>query len=182
MEKQRSKRKARPPVRQFWAERGFNPSIADSRPQPNEDPCGEAAYQRAFYDAEKANPPRVPNPSQFLNSPSARAYMARRNKDYSTPRDTNQQSTSNNPGSGNLDRSPTMVGRQSSSVSPSSYYSSSAIPPFQPTNSTPRMAEGTWSDYTMAPISPSTDPPSALVALEPFGAPRGPSNPFAFGR
>lgn len=63
---------------QPWHARGYRPELANSKRSPNEDPKGEIAYQRAFADAAKQNPPRVPNPDFYPNSPSARNYIMRR--------------------------------------------------------------------------------------------------------
>ncbi|KEF56309.1 uncharacterized protein A1O9_07890 [Exophiala aquamarina CBS 119918] len=58
-----------------WYIRGYRPEVANSKRSPDEDPKGEIAYQRAFADAAKQNPPRVPNPSFYPNSPSAKSYI-----------------------------------------------------------------------------------------------------------
>lgn len=60
-----------------WHVRGYRPELANSKRSPNEDPKGEIAYQRAFADAAKLNPPRVPNPAFYPNSPSAKSYIRR---------------------------------------------------------------------------------------------------------
>lgn len=187
MEKERTKRKERPLIRQFWAERGFNREIANSEPDPNEDPTGEEAYQRAFYDAEKANPPRVPNPAQFPNSDSAKAYMARHTAGLAQ---SMQERRHDRPDDGELayrqrrarGQSPTDILNTSSSTSPVSSYNTNMFPPLNSTRSTPRTIEGLRPEFRINPISPSRDRPSIIPPLEPFGAPRGPANPFAYGR
>lgn len=44
------------------------------------DPAGEAAYQKAFADFAKMNPPRVPNAEFYTNSTSAQDYIRRQNQ------------------------------------------------------------------------------------------------------
>lgn len=41
----------------------------------SEDPGGEAAYHRAALDGAKMKPPRVPNPLNYPNSPTAQAHI-----------------------------------------------------------------------------------------------------------
>lgn len=61
-----------------WSERGYIPpeqlNIKD-----NEDDKGEAAYMRCFHESSKIG--RVPNASYFVNSPTARAYVEKRDKE-----------------------------------------------------------------------------------------------------
>jgi hypothetical protein len=63
-----------------WHARGYKPELANSRKAPNEDPKGEVAYQRAFAEAAKQHPPRVPNPAFYPNSQSAQEYIRRRDE------------------------------------------------------------------------------------------------------
>ena len=64
-------------VTPFWTDRGYDETFVPTKPDPNEDPRGETAYQRAFYEAARSKPPRLPNPSHYPNSQSAREYMRR---------------------------------------------------------------------------------------------------------
>jgi hypothetical protein len=61
-----------------WSERGYVPpeklDVND-----NEDEKGEAAYMRCFHESSKIG--RVPNASYFVNSPTARAYIEKRDKE-----------------------------------------------------------------------------------------------------
>ncbi len=64
-----------------WVVRGYRPEFAYSnRKAPVEDAYGEAAYQRAFFDAAQARSRRIPDPTLYHNSPSAREYMRRRDE------------------------------------------------------------------------------------------------------
>lgn len=66
-------------VTQYWIDRGYRPDLViPPNPTANEDPLGEEAYQRAFAVASRSNPPRLPNPSYYPNSSSARDYLARK--------------------------------------------------------------------------------------------------------
>lgn len=166
-------------VRQFWLERGFRPDVATIKSDPDDDPKGEAAYQRAFYEAEQLEPPRLPNPSSFPNSPSAREYLQQRS------RDTLQsgQKRSGDPAAELLrvtrkardpDRSPSVLSK--TSTSPASNYSASAVPYTSTLLSTPRMAEDLKPNFTSSQhLQPGGYRPTAI---EPFGAPSGPANPF----
>lgn len=61
-----------------WSERGYIPpeqlGIKD-----DEDEKGEAAYMRCFHESSKIG--RVPNAAYFVNSPTARHYVERRDKE-----------------------------------------------------------------------------------------------------
>jgi hypothetical protein len=77
-----------------WHARGYRAELANSKRSPNEDPQGEIAYQRAFADAAKLKPPRVPNPDFYPNSPSAKNYIQRRAEDmFSVRKKTSLPST-----------------------------------------------------------------------------------------
>lgn len=52
------------------------------------DPTGEEAYQRAFHEAAKMKPPRVPNPLAYPNSPTAQAHQKHRTSRFSQPSTT----------------------------------------------------------------------------------------------
>jgi len=72
-----------PPVQdipQSWEARGYRPELANLEQSPTDDPQGEYAYQRAFAEAAKKNPPRVPNPASYPNSPSAREFIKRKDE------------------------------------------------------------------------------------------------------
>ena len=62
-----------------WVARGYRPDFAYSvREAPIQDPYGEIAYQRAFFEAAEAKSRRVPDPVLYHNSPSAKEYIERR--------------------------------------------------------------------------------------------------------
>jgi len=64
-----------------WQARGYRPETADTKPSTaDDDEYGEAAYQRAFAEAAKHNPPRVPNPHHYPNSWSAQEYIRKRDQ------------------------------------------------------------------------------------------------------
>lgn len=52
------------------------------------DPTGEEAYQLAFHEAAKMNPPRIPNPLAYPNSPTAQAHIKTRTSHFSQPSTT----------------------------------------------------------------------------------------------
>lgn len=60
--------------------RGYRGMSVDIKHADIGDPRGEAAYQKAFADAAKLNPPRVPNASFYTNSPSAKDFVAKRDR------------------------------------------------------------------------------------------------------
>lgn len=66
------------PIPPAWSERGYVPpeqlDIKD-----DEDEKGETAYMRCFHESSKIG--RVPNASYFVNSPTARAYVEKRDKE-----------------------------------------------------------------------------------------------------
>ena len=64
-------------IPQAWSERGYVPPEQLDR-RDDEDEKGEAAYMRAFHESSKMD--RVPNAAFYVNSPTARAYIARRDK------------------------------------------------------------------------------------------------------
>lgn len=61
-----------------WSERGYVPP-EHLEAKDDEDEKGEAAYMRCFHDSSKIG--RVPNASFFVNSPTARAYVEKRDKE-----------------------------------------------------------------------------------------------------
>lgn len=131
----RSKKPTEQPrdVTPFWEARGFRREIAHSPPGRNEDPLGEEAYQRAFIQAAKSNPPRLPNPSHYPNSMSACEYLRKKEHDFNAPRPEKRQGT--DPPERQMhrqyrdpDRSPIVPGKKSSSASPASYHSQSFMP------------------------------------------------------
>lgn len=175
MSKPRSKKPQKQPrdVSQHWLSRGYRADIATSNPTPNEDPQGEAAYQRAFHSAAELSPPMLPNPSHYPNSPSAREYMRKKSMDFLAPRsekrsgDDNSDLQSLSQKYRDPDRSPLLPSNTSSSTSPASTYSQNAKMPSP-------------SQYSAYPDSSKINssflykqPPAFL---EPSGAPLGPMN------
>lgn len=66
-----------------WVARGYRPEfarLAGRAHMDKQDPYGEVAYQRAFFDAIEDNSPRVPDPDLYHNSPSAKEYVRKRDK------------------------------------------------------------------------------------------------------
>jgi hypothetical protein len=61
-----------------WSKRGYVPPEQLTASDENDDK-GEAAYMRCFHESSKIG--RVPNASFFANSPSARAYLEKRDKE-----------------------------------------------------------------------------------------------------
>lgn len=177
-------------VTPFWVDRGFKPEIASMPPDPNEDPKGEVAYQREFYKAAQLKPPRVPNPSSFPNSPSAREYIRRMNSAADgRPRldrrltDTNNDTSPTTKREWGSDGIPEVLSRKSTSTSPASNYSTTAAtrPSLPTVLSTPRGEErrgSIFGDQRQLPPLPSMAPGNGPVNRPAFletGA-RGPSN------
>ena len=61
-----------------WSERGYVPP-EQVESNNDEDEKGEAAYMRCFHESSKIG--RVPNAAYFVNSPTARAYVEKRDKE-----------------------------------------------------------------------------------------------------
>ncbi|KAK5945556.1 hypothetical protein PMZ80_002761 [Knufia obscura] len=173
-------------VTPYWLERGYRPEIAALGPAPNEDPAGEEAYQRAFLELAQTVPPRLPNPSHYPNSPSAREYVRKRSMDFQGLRGEKRQGE---PDSQQVtrkfrdpDQSPIVPGKKSTSTSPASNYSASSMMPPPSFMATPRTREEPPSQYGFQPQIAQLPPPQPfqtgprLGVLEPFGAPSGPVN------
>ncbi|KIV97362.1 hypothetical protein PV10_01123 [Exophiala mesophila] len=64
----------------WWKESGYKPDAVPKRRAPDEDPRGEVAYHRAFAEAAKIHPPRLPDPFLFPNSPTARKCLQQRDE------------------------------------------------------------------------------------------------------
>jgi hypothetical protein len=60
---------------------GYRGPSVESYAMDSHDPAGEAAYQKAFADAAKMNPPRVPNPTLYTNSPTAQDFIRRKDQE-----------------------------------------------------------------------------------------------------
>lgn len=192
MSQGRSKRQQQPPprdVRPFWVERGYRPEIATSLPSPNEDPKGEEAYQRAFAETAKADPPRLPNPQWYPNSASAQAYIRRRDIDFMAPRgskrtgDEQQASQQNARRLRDPDRSPLLSAiKQNQDSSPTTnFISNPRLPaPAAPPSSIPRMSDQPPASqlHLSAPTASSQQSfvPPRLATMEPYGGPSGPIN------
>jgi hypothetical protein len=61
-----------------WSERGYVPP-EKLNAEDEDDEKGEAAYMKCFHESSKIG--RVPNASYFVNSPTARAYVEKRDKE-----------------------------------------------------------------------------------------------------
>lgn len=70
-------------VRASWESRGFRADYLNAHQYEQDgDPYGELAYQRAFAEAAKKEPPRLPNPSHYPNSASAQSFLQKRNNAF----------------------------------------------------------------------------------------------------
>lgn len=171
-------------ITSLWADRGFRPDIARTKPRPGEDPKGEESYQRAFYEAAQSNPPRLPNPSNYPNSSSAREYLRKRNRDFLAIRGEQRPGEESSDASRmsrrvrDPDRSPSLQSRQSASTSPASNYSASTMARPPSLLSTPR-TEG-YQDARSTFPQGLPPPMPRLATLEPpvFGAPNGPTSRY----
>lgn len=171
MSKPRPKKSQQPKdVSQYWSTRGYRPDIAALKPAPDEDPRGEGAYQRAFHEAAQSDPPRLPNPSHYPNSLSAREYVRKKSIDFLSPRGEKRLGEDNadmqmSRRSRDPDRSPTLAEDKSSSTSPASTYSMNVKLPPLPRFSVPQYDQKPQPQFTF-------QRPPAFI--EPSGAPTGP--------
>lgn len=173
-------------VTPYWQERGYRSDIASSRPAADEDPTGEEAYQRAFLELAQYTPPRLPNPSRYANSPSAREYMRKRSMNFQGLHGEKREAESDSQQVArrlrNPDQSPSVAAKKSTSTSPASNYSASAVMPPPSFMSMPRPKEESPSQFSFEPRLAQLPPPQSyqpgprLDVLEPFGAPSGPVN------
>lgn len=76
------------PIPSAWSERGYVPP-EQVEVKDDEDEKGEAAYMRCFHESSKIG--RVPNASYFVNSPTARAYVEKRDKELFPVREASDQ-------------------------------------------------------------------------------------------
>lgn len=185
----KSKRKDPPPrdVRPYWVERGYRPEIAGLQPRPDEDPKGEVAYQRAFAEAAKSDPPRLPNPQKYPNSESAMSYMRQRDIEFTTVRVPKRVGDEYVNGQQSLrkmrdpDRSPLLAAtKQDTDTSPSSKFMPNprfpaaapmpSMPPMQPTADWPPTSQ------VPAAISQQSFAGPRLSVMEPYSGPSGPVN------
>ena len=82
---------------QAQARTGCRGPAGESYPSDHHDPTGEAAYQKAFAEAAKMKPPRVPNAAFYTNSPSAQEAIRRRNQELFPARSQVKRETKPNP-------------------------------------------------------------------------------------
>lgn len=71
-----------------WESNGHQRAAGDVKEPPLEDETGEEAYQRCLANAQKMNPPRVPNAGFFKNSPSAREWLKKRDRELFDVKDS----------------------------------------------------------------------------------------------
>lgn len=171
-------------VRRHWFERGYRPELAALQPAPNEDPRGEQAYQRAFAEAAKADPPRLPNPQWYPNSPSAQDYMRKRNVDFLLPRGSKRPGNELMDAQQDVrkqrdpDRSPSLpAAKQNGETNSMASFGTNTGLPGPPSASVPRIAD----NLVTSPLplnTPSQQPFLAprLTVLEPYCGPSGPVN------
>ena len=160
-----------------WVVRGYRPDFAyHVRKAPVEDPYGEIAYQRAFFDAAEARSRRIPDPMLYHNSPSAREYIKRREEHIFSvkPRGGNIKS-STQPGTPSSNGTPTYSPRQLPSPN---YNEGSGLPPrrsnikaeFEPALSIPNSSPiGSYVQQTSA--QPIRSPAEHYRAYAPHGVP-----------
>lgn len=75
---------------------GYRGPSVEPYAMDNHDPTGEAAYQKAFADAAKMKPPRVPNADFYTNSSSAQEFIRRRDQKLFPPRSNATRETKPN--------------------------------------------------------------------------------------
>jgi len=174
----------------LWVSRGYRHTAEDNRHGQVEDPKGEEAYQRCFAEAAKLKPPRVPNAAFFENSPSARAYLSKRDQELFSQReaaseaDQRQRNPNFVPISKDLHRAP----RPSLSPADSASQAQSLVGPAgrAPGTATTGQTNQSGQARTSIPRTPDTsqrfaDPrqyqgqtPSLPMTLEPSFGPPGP--------
>lgn len=188
MSRARTKKQETPArdVRPYWTERGYRPDLAALQPRPDEDPKGEEAYQRAFAEAAKADPPRLPNPVWYPNSESAQEYVRKRNSDFLLPRGSKRPGDEQSDAQQNArklrdpDRSPALPTMKLKNDSdPVTKLNGHSNLPGPPSLSGPRMP----GNVKTSPMSVGTP---MTISQQPFTAPRltvmepsfGPSGPI----
>ena len=75
---------------------GYRGPSTEPYAMDHKDPTGEAAYQKAFADAAKMKPPRVPNADFYTNSPSAQDFIRTRDQKLFPPRSNATRETKPN--------------------------------------------------------------------------------------
>ncbi|KIV82792.1 hypothetical protein PV11_04871 [Exophiala sideris] len=75
-----------------WTMRGYREDLANSPASAHDDPLGEIAYQRAFAEVAAEDPGRVPCPSFFPKSPTARAFTEWKDSVLFSSRSANEES------------------------------------------------------------------------------------------
>jgi hypothetical protein len=81
---------------QAQARMGYRGPASEPYAIDHKDPTGEAAYQKAFADAAKMKPARVPNADFYTNSPSAQDFIRRRDQKLFPPRSNATRETKPN--------------------------------------------------------------------------------------
>lgn len=188
MSQARSKKQDPPPrdVRPYWNERGYRPEVAAIKPGPDDDPKGEGAYQRAFAEAAKADPPRLPNPQWYPNSTSAMEYMRKRNIDFMLPRGSKRPGDEQLSSQQNIrkvrdpDRSPSLSTRkESQDNSPTTKFAPNTRLPGPPPLSMPRISDNPTSPMPLGTPTSMVEqafPAPRLAVMEPYCGPSGPVN------
>lgn len=169
-------------IMKFWGERGFRPDLAQRPLEATEDPKGERAYQRAFFEAAQQDPPRLPNPNHYPNSQSAQEYMRKRSIEFlpmqgeKRPNGSPLETQYTNSRYREPEQISAVSARKSASTSPASNYSTGAMQPPSAFMASPRYEDQAYNSYGYPPQTQQqqTAPPR-LSAMEPrLGGPQGP--------
>lgn len=81
---------------QAQARMGYRGPSTEPYAIDHKDPTGEAAYQKAFAEAAKMKPARVPNADFYTNSSSAQEFIRRRDQKLFPPRSNATRETKQN--------------------------------------------------------------------------------------
>jgi len=174
-----------------WTMRGYREDLANSPQSSHEDPVGEVAYHRAFAKVAAEDPGRVPCPSFYPKSPTARAYTEWKDSVLFSSRSANGESQSdqqpNTPTSGRPTVHQTLPSPRYNEDAPFQHHKSNGNGgPYSKTSSrssTPSLRRGSQVSpmelrTTAAQDLPMTDVPTTGIpmTLEPrLHAPTGPS-------
>jgi hypothetical protein len=155
-----------------WSERGYVPpeklNIKD-----DEDEKGEAAYMKCFHESSKIG--RVPNASYFINSPTARAYVEKRDKELFPVKEVSSKAIPNPDlpwWSNKKDESKSHQSSISSTVSQPNTAHSAQIPNTMPIPSSQNGQPPAQPFLPSAPVP--MDQPNTPWSMEPRTGARGP--------
>jgi hypothetical protein len=155
-----------------WSERGYVPpeklDVKD-----DEDDKGEAAYMRCFHESSKIG--RVPNASYFVNSPTARAYVEKRDKELFPVKEVSGNPIPNPDMPSWSNRKETLKNQFAPTTSSNVPFNNVQPPPPSTNVSTPSpRSSQKQSQHTPPPVQGSIDQPHIPWSIEPRTGASGP--------